>query len=78
MYANLDRELSANKVSWRAAAEAIAMPEATFRNKITDGRFTIEEAFKIKRRLLPKFELEYLFESSDASVPALAPADLPG
>ena len=64
MYANLDRELSANKVSWRAAAAAIDMAEATFRNKITVGKFDIDEAFKIKRRLLPKFEIEYLFEKS--------------
>lgn len=66
MYANLDKELGANKISWRSAAAAINMPEATFRNKITAGRFAIDEAFKIKSRLLPKFELEYLFENDEA------------
>ncbi len=66
MYANLDKELGANKISWRSAAAAINMAEATFRNKITVGRFAIDEAFKIKSRLLPKFELEYLFESNEA------------
>lgn len=65
MFSNLDKELSANKMSWRNAAYAIGMPESTFRKKITDGNFSIDEAFAIKNRLLPKFTLEYLFEKSD-------------
>ena len=67
MYANLDREIGANKMSWRSAAAAIDMPESTFRNKISSGEFSIGEAFKIKTRLFPKFELEYLFEQSETS-----------
>lgn len=62
MYANLDREIGANKMSWRSASTAIGMPESTFRNKITVGEFSIDEAFNIKNLLFPKFTLEYLFE----------------
>lgn len=67
MYNNLDRELGASKLSWRNAAAAIGMPESTFRNKLKDGTFNIEEAFLIKRRLFPKYDLEYLFEHTKAS-----------
>lgn len=43
------------------------MPESTFRNKITCGEFSIDEAFKIKNLLFPKYSLEYLFENAEAS-----------
>lgn len=62
MYANLDREIGANKMSWRSVSTVIGMPESTFRNKITSGEFSIGEAFDIKNLLFPKFTLEYLFE----------------
>lgn len=65
MFGNLDREIAANKLSWRAAAKAIGMPESTFRAKITDGEFSVTEAFAIKHRLFPKYTLEYLFEKTD-------------
>lgn len=62
MYPNLDREINANGMSWRSVSGAIGMPESTFRNKITSGDFSIGEAFSIKERVFPKYELEYLFE----------------
>lgn len=65
MFLNLDKEIGANKMSWRSAALAIGMPEATFRHKITSGNFTVEEAFAIKERLFPKYTLEYLFERTE-------------
>lgn len=65
MYANLDREIAANGMSWRSVSGAIGMPESTFRNKITTGDFSIGEAFSIKERVFPKYELEYLFEKSE-------------
>lgn len=64
MFTNLDRELNNGRISWRAAAKAIDMPEATFRSKIKDGNFSIDEAFNIKKMLFPQFELEYLFEKT--------------
>lgn len=65
MFANLDREISACKMSYRSSSTAIGMPESTFRAKITCGEFSITEAFKIKNILFPKFDLEYLFEKTD-------------
>lgn len=64
MFANLDREIGANKMTWRSVSSAIGMPEATFRHKITKGNFTVAEAFLIRERVLPKYTLEYLFERS--------------
>lgn len=61
MFANLNREIGANGMSWRSVASAINMPESTFRNKITNGEFTVSEAFQIKEKVLPKYTLEYLF-----------------
>jgi hypothetical protein len=65
MFANLDKEISSSKMSWRGVAAAIGMPESTFRKKITDGDFSISEAFTIKNLLFPKYTLEYLFEKVD-------------
>lgn len=63
MYPNLEKELNANKMSQRSAAKAIGMSESTFRDKFSKGNFSIHEAFMIHHLLLPKYELEYLFES---------------
>lgn len=65
MYENLDREIGANKMSWRSVSTAIGMPESTFRNKITNGEFSVDEAFNIKKLVFPKFDLEYLFEKNN-------------
>lgn len=64
MFSNLDREIAANGMSWRSVSAAIGMPESTFRNKIKNGGFSIDEAFAIKERLFPKYTLEYLFEKT--------------
>lgn len=65
MFVNLNREIGANGMSWRSVAAAVGMAEATFRNKITSGNFTVTEAFLIRERVLPKYALEYLFERTD-------------
>ncbi len=65
MFENLNREIGANVMSWRSVASEIGMPESTFRNKITNGEFTISEAFDIKAKVLPKYTLEYLFAKAD-------------
>ena len=64
MYPNLEKELNSNKMSYRSAAKAIGMSESTFRDKFYKGNFSIHEAFMIQHLLLPKYELEYLFESA--------------
>lgn len=64
MFANLDKEINANGMSWRSVATAIGMPESTFRNKITQGEFSIGEAFTIKELVFPKYNLEYLFKKT--------------
>lgn len=65
MYNNLKRAINENGMSWRSVADAIDMPESTFRSKISNGSFSIEEAFLIKRRALPKYDIGYLFERDD-------------
>ncbi|MBQ9460696.1 MAG: hypothetical protein IJU51_02095 [Clostridia bacterium] len=61
MFSNLNKEILSNGMSWRSTAAAIGMPESTFRNKITVGDFTVTEALTIKERVLPKYDLAYLF-----------------
>ncbi len=61
MYKNLEHEIAASGMSYRSVAAAIGMPESTFRGKMNRGSFTVEEAFKIKQLLFPKYEYEYLF-----------------
>lgn len=67
MYPNLEKELNANHMSMRFVAQAINMPESTFRDKLSKNNFNIQEAFNIKNILLPKYELEYLFYESNAA-----------
>lgn len=67
MYPNLEKELNANHMSMRFVAQAINMPESTFRDKLSKNNISVEEAFNIKNRLLPKYEMEYLFYSADES-----------
>lgn len=43
------------------AAAELNMPESTFRYKLTEGDFSIIEAFSIKELLFPHYELKYLF-----------------
>ena len=61
MYSNLSKEILANGMSLRSTAAAIGMPESTFRNKISCGEFSVAEAFSIKERVLPKYDIAYLF-----------------
>lgn len=65
MYNNLSKEILANGMSWRSTAAAIGMPESTFRNKISNGDFSVDEALRIKERVLPKYELAYLFAKDE-------------
>lgn len=66
MYNNLNKEILANGMSWRSTAAAIGMPESTFRNKISCGDFSVDEALIIKERILPKYDLAYLFAKDDS------------
>ena len=65
MYQNLNKEILSNGMSWRSVASAIGMPESTFRAKITKGDFSVTEALAIKERVLPKYEMSYLFAKDD-------------
>lgn len=65
MYANLLENLQRKGISINAAALAIGMPEATFRTKIQDRSFYVEEAFYIKENLFPELDFKYLFKRTD-------------
>ncbi len=65
MYANLLENLQRKGISINAAALAIGMPEATFRTKVQDRSFYVEEAFYIKENLFPELDFKYLFKKTD-------------
>ena len=65
MYANLSKELKKKGLSILAAANTLGMPEPTFRTKVNDRSFSVEEAFAIKDNLFPEFDIAYLFERND-------------
>ena len=67
MYVNLENELKKKGLSVNAAAAAIAMPEPTFRGKLTvkDRCFSVDEAIKIKLNLFPELDIFYLFKRDD-------------
>lgn len=68
MYANLLESLQRKGISINAAALAIGMPEATFRTKVQDRSFYVEEAFYIKENLFPELDFKYLFKKSDEEI----------
>ena len=68
MHANLLENLQRKGISINAAALAIGMPEATFRTKVQDRSFYVEEAFYIKENLFPELDFKYLFKKSDEEI----------
>lgn len=68
MYANLHDSLKKKGLSVNATASAIKMPEATFRKKLFEREFSIEEAYRIKDNLFPEMDMRYLFEKTSTLV----------
>jgi lambda repressor-like predicted transcriptional regulator len=68
MYANLQQALKTKGISMNAAAAVIGLPEATFRTKLQDRAFKIEEAIRIKKALFPEMDLTYLFQREDEEI----------
>lgn len=64
MYGNLERAINECGMSLRSVAAAINMPESTLRYKLKEGGISIEDAFSIKFRVLPKYDIEYLFKQT--------------
>lgn len=67
MYANLKANLDRKGISISAAAKLLSMPDATFRTKLNDRSFSVDEAFQVKRNLFPELDIFYLFEKKDES-----------
>ena len=65
MYANLMRCLKQKGLSVNAAANAIGMPEPTFRTKLTERQFNVGEALSIIDNLFPEYDFRYLFKRED-------------
>jgi len=65
MYKNLERAINECGMSLRSVAAAINMPESTFRYKMKEGGLSIEDAFTIKSRVFPKYDIGYLFEIAE-------------
>lgn len=64
MYTNLKNSLNQKGLSFNAAARILGMPEATFRTKVCERSFSVEEAFTIKENLFPELDFSYLFKKS--------------
>lgn len=62
MYTNLKNGLTRKGLSFNAAAKMLGMPEATFRTKVCERSFSVEEAFTIKENLFPEMDFTYLFQ----------------
>ena len=64
MYTNLKECLNKKGLSFNAAAKIHGMPEPTFRTKVQERSFSVEEAFAIKENLFPELDFAYLFKRS--------------
>lgn len=61
MYNNLRNALKSKGLSYNAAAAAVGMPEPTFRTKVQERSFSVEEAIYIRENLFPEMDLKFLF-----------------
>lgn len=62
MYTNLNDSLKRKGLSISAAAKLLSIPEATFRTKLQERSFNVEEAIRIKENLFPELDIFYLFK----------------
>lgn len=66
MYPNLKEALARKDISQREIAAHLDIHENSIRNKISgSSSFSIEEAFKVKDRFFPDYDLKYLFRKID-------------
>ena len=64
MKSNLKRALESKRITNHAVCEMLGISEKTLYNKMSGStEFTVEEALKIVRNLLPEYTFEFLFES---------------
>lgn len=66
-YRRLLDAMQSKKLSNRAVAATIEMPEATFRMKVSgqiESGFTMDEAIDIRNNLFPEMDIIYLFTRS--------------
>lgn len=62
MYMNLSHELRRKNITQSAVASVLKCTERTVTNKLNGTTsFSIDEAFSIRKNLLPEFTMEYLF-----------------
>lgn len=62
---NLEQALQSKGISNETVISLLGIHRNTYSNKMSGAsKFTIDEAFAIKKNLLPEYELEYLFEAS--------------
>lgn len=64
MLQNLKKALDNKRISLAAYAAILGVTEKTVRNKIAEETpFTYPEARKTKMKLLPEYDIDYLFAS---------------
>ncbi|MGN0613578.1 MAG: hypothetical protein ACI4JB_06710 [Porcipelethomonas sp.] len=63
MFKNLEHAIHESHMTINSAAAAIGMSESSLRYKINKESFGVNEAFKLRNILFPKYDLFYLFQS---------------
>lgn len=65
MYPNLKAEMARNNIEIKEIMDATGKSRAAVSNNLNGrGRFSIDEAINIKRRIFPTFSIDYLFSSN--------------
>ena len=66
MLANLNNELRRKNITQNAVARMIGVTDKTLTNKLSGAtEFTVNEAFLIRKNLLPEFTMAYLFATDE-------------
>lgn len=63
---NFEIALKSKNISDEVCYSVLGIHRNTWRKKkLGESEFSIDEAFKLKRNLLPEYDLEYLFKQND-------------
>lgn len=64
-YSNLRAEMAKSKITIEELSEFLGVHRNTIANKIENGRFYADEAFKIQKKYFPLLTIDFLFNSNE-------------
>ena len=64
-YKNLKAEMAKSKITIEELSDYLGVHRNTVANKIENGRFYADEAFKIQKKYFPLLSVDFLFQADE-------------